>query len=285
VVSRQISQLESELAITLIERHGRGIKPTEAGKMLVEYFRQHRAHQDDVVSKLGEMRGLARGHIDLVLGEGFVSDLLGPAIQSFWSRYPGLTITMNLAGTNDVLRQVTEDLAHIGLVYNPPITPTLRSRVAVRQPLCAIAPPGHALARLGRPPLLKDVAAHPVALMHASYGTRQLIAMAEQMDRIRLAPKLITDSISVVKRFVTAGLGVGLLPAFAVTTEIDHGELAALEIDHPVLASAEAHVVTRVGRQLPAAANQLLLALMGSMHAFKERQAARARKSQRQAGS
>jgi DNA-binding transcriptional LysR family regulator len=285
VVSRQIAQLEAELAITLIERHGRGIKPTEAGKMLAEYFQQHRAHQDDVVTKLGELRGLTRGHIDLVLGEGFVSDLMGPPIQRFWSRYPGLTITMNLAGTNDVLRVVSEDLAHIGLVYNPPVTPTIRSRVAVRQPLCVVVPPRHALTRLGRRPLLKDVAAHPVALMHASYGTRQLVALAEQMDRLRLTPKLNTDSITVVKRFVASGMGVGLLPAFSVTTEIDNGELVALEIDHAVLRAAEAHVVTRVGRQLPTAANQLLLELMGSMRAFKEGNAPRGRKGARQPGS
>ncbi|WP_336935794.1 LysR family transcriptional regulator [Acinetobacter soli] len=31
-VSRQISQLEQELAVTLIERHRRGIKATEAGE-------------------------------------------------------------------------------------------------------------------------------------------------------------------------------------------------------------------------------------------------------------
>jgi len=37
VVSRQIAQLEAELVITLLERHGRGVKPTEAGAVLVDY--------------------------------------------------------------------------------------------------------------------------------------------------------------------------------------------------------------------------------------------------------
>ena len=119
VVSRQIAQLEAEMAVPLMERLGRGVRATDAGEVLVDYFRQHRAHQDDVVTKIREMRGLERGHITLVLGEGFVSDLMGKPIQAFWKNYPGLTITMNLAGTNDVIRQVTEDIAHIGLVYNP----------------------------------------------------------------------------------------------------------------------------------------------------------------------
>ncbi|OZI34212.1 LysR family transcriptional regulator [Bordetella genomosp. 10] len=270
VVSRQIAHLESELAISLIERHGRGIRPTEAGMMLVEYHRQHRAHQSDLATKLGELRRLERGHIDLVLGEGFVSDLMAEPLQQFWAAHPGLTIKMNLAGTNDVLRQVSEDLAHIGLVYNPSVSSTIRSRVAVRQPMCAVVPPGHPLTRLERQPLFKHVAEYPLALMHGSYGTRQVVALAEQMDRIRLTPKLVTDSITVVKRFVIGGLGVGLLPAFSVSQEIDSGDVLALEIDHPLLAGAEAHIITRLGRQLPTAANQLLLRLIATMRAFKD---------------
>ena len=90
------------------------------------------------------------------------------------------------------------------------------------------------------------------------------------MDRIRLTPKLTTDSITVVKRFVLGGLGVGLLPAFSVSQEIDAKELVALEIDHPLLAGAEAHIVTRLGRSLPTAANRLLVHLMSSMRAFKD---------------
>lgn len=269
VVSRQIAQLEIELAIPLLERHGRGVKPTDAGLMLVEYYRQHCSHREDVISKLEEIRGLTRGHIGLVLGEGFVSDLMAEPIQEFWRRHPGLTITMNLAGTNDVLRMVTEDVAHIGLVYNPPATPGIRSRATIRQPMCAIVSPGHPLTMLRREPLLKDLCDHPVAVMHGSYGTRQLIELAEHMDKLRLNPKLTTNSISVIKHFVRAQLGVSLLPAFAVAQELDEGQLVALPINHQVLAGAEAHIVTRLGRQLSTASNQLLLQLTSTMRAFR----------------
>ncbi len=217
-----------------------------------------------------ELRGLTRGHIDVVLGEGFVSDLMARPLQAFWTRYPGLTVSLSLAGTNEVLRRVAEDAAHIGLVYNPPVTPGIRSRAAIRQPMCAIALPDHPLTMLRRQPLLQHLAAYPVALMHGSYGTRQIVDLAQQMDRVRLTPKLTTDAISVVKHFAKAGLGIGLLPAFAVSQEIAAGELVAIAIDNPVLAGAEAHIITRLGRQLSTAANQLLLQLTGTMQAFSD---------------
>ena len=76
VISRQIALLEQELGLTLVERLSRGIRATEAGALLVERFRHWQADQADTVAKLRELQGLKRGHVDIVLGEGFVSDLM-----------------------------------------------------------------------------------------------------------------------------------------------------------------------------------------------------------------
>ena len=106
--------------------------------------------------------------------------------------------------------------------------------------------------------------------MQGSFGTRQIVELAERMDRIRLVPKLTTDSITVIKHFVLSDLGVSLLPAFAVSQEIDAGQLVATPIDNRVLHGAEAHIVMRLGRQLSIASNQLLLQLISTMWAFRD---------------
>ena len=67
-VSRQIALLEEELSIPLLERHTRGIKPTEAGQLLMAYFREQRSHQHDLLSHLQELRGLRGGNIHIALG-------------------------------------------------------------------------------------------------------------------------------------------------------------------------------------------------------------------------
>jgi DNA-binding transcriptional LysR family regulator len=271
VISRQVAQLESALAMTLLERHGRGVKPTDAGAIVIDYYRQHASQQEDLLSKLQEIRALGRGHIDLILGEGFVGDLMGPPLQTFWQQHPGLSIAMRLASTNEVMRAVTQDEAHLGLVYNAPMMSGIRSRLSIRQPMCAVTLPHHPLTRMGRQPLLKHVLAYPFALMQAAYGTRQIVELSAQMDRLALTPKLMTDSISVIKLFVRNQLGVSLLPAFSITQEMQMGELVATPIDNPILAQAQAHIVTRLGRQLSPAANQLLLSLMSSMQAFRSK--------------
>ena len=123
VVSRQIALLEKELGITLIERLSRGIRATEAGQLLVDRYRQWSADQTDTIAKLRELQGLQRGHVDIVLGEGFVSDLMSGPLGKFWERHPQLTMSFDLAGTNEVVRAVAEDRYHIGLVFNAAETP------------------------------------------------------------------------------------------------------------------------------------------------------------------
>ena len=55
-----------------------------------------------------------------MLGEGFVSDLLAGPMQHFCKQYPGIKVNLDLGGTNDVMRKISEDEGEIGLVYNPP---------------------------------------------------------------------------------------------------------------------------------------------------------------------
>jgi len=78
-----------------------------------------------------------------------------------------------------------------------------------------------------------------------------------------------TNSISILKQFAKSGLGLVMLPAFAVTTELEAGELHAIEIDHPIMLNAEAHLVTRVGRKLSVASNKMLQIMSSQMRAFR----------------
>jgi DNA-binding transcriptional LysR family regulator len=270
VVSRQIGQLEKDLGVKLIERLSRGVRATEAGELLVQRFGQWSVDRNDTIAKLREIQGLQRGHIDIVLGEGFVSDLMSGPLNRFWQRHPRLTMSLDLAGTNEVVRAVAEDRSHIGLVYNARPDPRIRTAIAIRQPICLIARPDHSLSRRSRPVQLRELVGQAIGLMHPNYGTRQIVAMAEASEKIGLSPKLTTSSINVLRHFVKADMGVTLLPAFSITADIADGTLVALPVDNPLLASTETQVITRLGRELPNAANQLLRFLISQMRAFHE---------------
>lgn len=268
-VSRQIALLESELKVTLIERHARGVKPTEAGDRVIEYFREQRAHKEDLISRLQELRGLKTGHVTVVLGEGFVSDVLSGPMVHFCKQYPGIKVNLDVGSTNDVVRKVSEDEGEIGLLYNPPPEPKLVSRASKRQPMMVIVSADFLRAKRRKSITVQELAGYPLAATYPTYGIRQMLQAVEYAEKIRLDPVVTTNSFAILKQFVRSGLGVAVMPAFAATAELQADELFAIEIDHPLLSKAEAHMVTRVGRKLSVAANKMLQLMTSQMRAFR----------------
>jgi DNA-binding transcriptional LysR family regulator len=267
-VSRQIALLEEELAVALVERHKKGVKPTEAGALLIEYFCQQRSHRADLDSKLQELRGLRRGKISVVMGEGFASTMVGGPIKQFCESHPEISVTLDLCSTNEVVRRVSEDEADIGLVFNPTSDPKIVSRVASRQPMHAVVSPEFPLVGKARSVTLQDLLPYSLALTHPEHGTRRLVDAAMLLDKVRLTPTITTNSAFILKLFAMSNLGFTFLTRISVAPELEAGTLAALPVENSLLQSPEAHLVTRVGRQLSPAANRLLQRLSAQMRQY-----------------
>ncbi|MEH6444703.1 MAG: LysR family transcriptional regulator [Oceanospirillaceae bacterium] len=269
-ISRHIALLEEELACKLIERHRTGIGVTQAGEIVLHYYLETKSHEESCIAKLSALQGLQLGHIKLVIGEGFVNDLMHGPLSAFTKQFPQLTLSITLAGTNEVIRQIETDEAHIGLLFHPANHPNIRSHVTRQQPICAVVNPNHPLANSIEPLLLEALLEYPVALSESSFGVRQLLALAEFKQRLHFTPALTTNSIAVLKQFVRTDMGITFLPKFVITSEIADQQLVALPLADDILNSGETHIVTRLGRQLPNGAQQLLNHLMQWMKAFQK---------------
>lgn len=267
-ISRQISLLEEELSCILIERHRKGVTPTEAGGILLQFYRESLSSEEACVYKLQALLGLQRGHIKLAVGDGFVGDLMLGPLPEFARLYPALTFSISTSGSNEVIRQVEEDEAHIGLLFHPSSHPRIRSQVVSCQPICIIISPNHPLADRNKPVQLKELLEYPVGLAESHFGVRQLLAMAEFQQKIRFNPILTTDSIAVLKNFARSNMGFTFLPYFVVSKEVEDGYLIAIPIDNMLLASGEAHIVTRLGRHLSQGPYELLQHLKSWMKAL-----------------
>src|SRR5690554_3843209 len=83
-ISRAISQLEKELGLHLLERKGRGVIPTETGRMLARYARRQTELLESFHDELRQSKDAARGHVNVGLGEGML-DMLFHCGQ-YWRR-------------------------------------------------------------------------------------------------------------------------------------------------------------------------------------------------------
>ena len=242
--------------------------PTEAGQLILDYHREHTAHQHDMLAKVDAMRGLHSGSVSVVSGEGFAQELIDGPIRNFRQQYPCVSISLEIYGTTEIMRRIREDAAEIGLVYYPPADSHITARGTARQPMHAIVHAQHPLASAPHTSL-QELNQWPIAMLQGVYGIRQLVEFAEQTDKIHLSPALTSNLISVLLAFVSSGQGVTLLPPCSVTAELASGRLRAIPIHNSAFQDAEMQLITRRGRHLSPAANRFLLYCSQGIQAFQ----------------
>jgi len=257
-VSRAIELLERECNTRLFERRGRGLVVTEAGQLLASYARRQQRQKQQLLSQLESIQKIERGHVDIVAGEGFADWFIGHSLQRFSARHPQVSIDLEVAGTDEIVRRIVEERAHIGIVFQPPQDERLRSHHSHCQPIQTLVLDSHPLARITRPLRLADLQDYPGATLRRNFGIRQHVEAAEVSEGVRLNPVLTTTSFTAIGHFVAAGLGYALCtkPALPMAPE----NLVALPMKNPLLSQGRTHVVSRHGRLLsPAAAEMLKL--------------------------
>jgi len=259
-VSRQISELEQELGLAMIEKGRRRIRLTEAGEAACQYYREKLSQEEAFLSRIKEMKSIRTGKITLAVGEAFVTQPFSDLLDEFMQRYPGMEIQVQVANTTRVVERVQEDDAHMGLIFDIPREPKVRARLVINQPLKVIVNRTHALS--GRKRVnLRDIEGESLGLPDEGYRIRQLLHAAEQEDGAFLEASLQTNSLTLLTDFVISGRGISILPELVVREELRAGNLVAVDTENATLNSTKTSLVTRVGRQLPIGAYRLMLSL------------------------
>jgi molybdate transport repressor ModE-like protein len=257
-VSRQIAQLEREFGVALVERGGRAARLTEAGTVLLDFYRDRLVQRERLDQRLADLRGARTGRVEVAIGEGFIGELLSAMLSRFVTDSPGLTVDVQMtASSNDAARLVAEDEAHVALVFQALQDPRVRSAGSAAQSLCVVTPAGHPLAAV-ESVKLKDLDAYRLCLPDASFRTRQLLRAVESAENYLLRPSITTNSLALMKSLVRAGEFCTLLPELAVHEELDRGEFVTVRLATDLLPETAIHVLQRVGRPLSPAVLSLI---------------------------
>ncbi|GAA1194830.1 LysR family transcriptional regulator [Prauserella alba] len=256
-VSRTIAALERRLQTTLLERSARGVRPTEAGELLLR-FAKDRAHLEELLTEnLDEHRGLRRGRVRVAAGEGFIDDLVEHGLNSFLADYPGVSVELSTGGTDEIRDLLLADEVDLALALH---TTPHRELTVVRQapqPLHVICAPDHPLAGLDEvaPQRLAD---EPATVLPARFGLRALTDQIQRTHGVLLDIRLVSNSIHAMTGFVLAGLGITLLPRFAVGRHLAGRRLRAIPLAVAERDRVRAQLLTRAGRTPSFAAARLL---------------------------
>jgi DNA-binding transcriptional LysR family regulator len=161
-VSRQIILLEQQFNLSLFERRGRSLKLSAAGEILLNGLKSAMQGHEATLDHLDALRGLKRGRLRIATVESISVSPLPDLLARFAGDYPGVEVTVTVAGSDAVTDLVRSHDADIGFTFNPATVEGLDVRLTLELQLGAVMAPDHPLAK-ARKLLFAECLAHPVA--------------------------------------------------------------------------------------------------------------------------
>jgi len=215
-VSQQLTTLERECGVPLLERLPRGVALTAAGEVLAERGRS-------LVRLLEAARGDIDGFDDHLVGRVRIGSIASaaqalvlPALTSLSRQHPGLDATITVAEPHASLAALQEgrlDLALVDVYEHAPMAfPARVNATSVHR---------ESLVLIGREPFargttLADLAESPWVMPPAEAACGQAVRYACRQAGFEPQVRWETDDLQLLSVAVAAGQGVALLPRLAI---------------------------------------------------------------------
>jgi len=267
-VTKTIQHLEQEVGLELIERHGRRIALTHAGRVLQNYARRLFALEREMEDGLGALRDVDTGEVTLAASTTTGVYLLPPIVAQFRERYPQVDLHISILNSSEIVEQTLDWNLDFGLVeWDAATLPAgLKVEVFAYDELVLVVGSHHRWRGLTtlKPEALSD---SELLLREQGSGIREVIEHALLAHDVQIRPLLTVPDNEAIKQMVMNDVGAAIVSALAVQREIVTGELTRI----PILGldlRPELSLVRRTDKQLSRAAEAFCNMLRPSAHKY-----------------
>jgi DNA-binding transcriptional LysR family regulator len=224
-VSHHLAKLEAETGVTLVQRVGRGIRLTSAGRLLAERGREILGQVEAARQEVAAHAGLRTGRVRLAAFPSALATLVPAAAARLAAEHPGVELALTEAEPPQAMTALRHGEVDLALVFDHGESDTPRNvelRPVLREPLCLVT---RRADRGGRE--LADHASRPW-IAGCPRCREHLLAACE---RAGFTPRIEfeTDDYVAVQALVAAGLGVSTLPGLALVAN-KHPELRIVRL-------------------------------------------------------
>jgi LysR family nitrogen assimilation transcriptional regulator len=252
-LSRQIGKLERELGVSLFARHGRGVRLSAAGSLLLDRAEAIVQLVHQTSEEIREDRSPISGRVTLGVPPAAGRLLIPPFVEQFRKAWPKIGLHMREGVTSSLQEWLLEKRIDVGILHNPPHLEVLNIRPILTERMMVVGPPQHGKGRKpGAAFRIRDLAELPLILPSMAHNNRRLVEQAALEHGVRLRIRTEVDSVSFAKAMVEKGLGYTILTYAAVQDEVARKQLTAFPIARPALLT-QVTMVTLRDPQLPKA--------------------------------
>jgi LysR family transcriptional regulator, low CO2-responsive transcriptional regulator len=230
-VSAAVGSLERELGCELLQRAGRGIRPTEAGLAFAPYAADVIGLLDQGRQAALEASSVAARSLRIAAVTTAAESFVPALMRAFADEQSHVELTLDVANRKGVLERVLAHAADVAICGTPPGDERLAAEPLMDNEIVCVTAPDDPLAGgapLGGPALTERV----WLLREPGSGTRLL--NERYLATQEATPRTLTlGSNGAIKQAVRSGLGVSLLSRVTVETELASGLLGELRLQDP----------------------------------------------------
>lgn len=226
-ISRQLTALEKELGVLLLNRTSRNIGLTEAGETYYQYSRSIVSDLDEANRAVNDLQQKPKGNLKISMTVGFAECCILPLIPSFTAQYPEIKLSLEMTGRVVDLVEENVDIAiRTGRLRDSNL---IELKLASNDFLLCASP--QYLADNGSPDSpFKLIDFECIRYEYA--GWRNWFLMNEKPIKLAMKSGLTIRSINGHKQLILNHAGLALMPKWAVKGELENGSLIQILDQH-----------------------------------------------------
>lgn len=263
-LSARIQALEEELGAQLLLRTRRGTVLTETGRYFLPFARAALEAMEEGKRKVAEVRDGYFSELEVAATPTISTYLLPTIVKLLTLAHPGVKVRIHTGRPDDILQWVINGLVTIGFSQHT-VHPDIVARPIHLEELILVAPPQHPLAATGK---VKIGELAEIGLI--SYGRKstyhELTWSLFQSAQLRPRFSHEVDNIEATKHLVLLNLGIAIVPAYSVESELRSGSLVRIRITDAPAIRRNIYLIQRIDAVPSEAARQFLLAANSVVH-------------------
>jgi DNA-binding transcriptional LysR family regulator len=262
-VFTQVKQLEESVGLPLLERIGKQIHLTAAGREVLATCRETIEGLDRLEMRLADMQGLKRGRLRVAMvttAKYLIPRLLG----EFCVKYPGIEASLIVTNREKLLARIANNEDDLTILGAPPEGMGVMATPIANNPLVVIARNDHALAQHKQISLAR-IAEEPFLVREPGSGTRLATERFFTEHRLSLKVRMELGSNEAIKQAIAGGLGVSVLSQHALALDGTGGILQPLDVAGFPL-HRKWYVAYPAGKHLSVVAEAFLTHLLSHRH-------------------
>jgi DNA-binding transcriptional LysR family regulator len=227
-VSLAVQRLEAELGERLIDRTGKELILTDAGRLVLDYARRFDNLRAEMDNALAELRDNSAGRLIIGANESTILYLL-PHIAAYRRQYPRIRVQVRRSLSSRVPSQIVDGDLELGVISYDPQDVRVTSTVIFTDHLAFVVSPRHRFAQR-RSISIKDLGMETFIAHNVLSPYRNLVIQAFEQHKVTLNMDVEMPTVETIRRLVQANEGVAFLPRMCVEPEIQRRELCEVQV-------------------------------------------------------